>query len=334
MLVLLLLALLPAGTAVAKVGQPDVVRVSRPSEQRAYPQARTEFWELSAVNPRTREALLIELYRGEDFPSVSLSYAKAGDPQHLDLHPDQAFVGGDRRGARFTGPQGTSTAAWRGRRVQVDVSDPQASAHVVLRGRPGPFAGRWHLGPGMRYPEERAESVVVSYDVPIGAGRLGGTVTLDGRRIQLDGWRGSWEHVWGSFMARDHNWKFWDAYTVHTRGGAAWIAFGLNRQDTVTGPGARDGQWLGVLARVGRRGTRVCRPGVHRREWSASPVFRDDPVPHRMQARCRGLRARFTEPLDATWLRANAYGFEQHSAQPAFAGGGFGIARHLSHTGG
>ena len=124
----------------------------------------------------------------------------------------------------------------------------------MLRGRPGPFAGPWRLGSAFRYPQERAEPVEVNYNVPVGSGRVAGSVEVLGRRIDLDGWRGSWEHVWGSFEYEDDNWRFWDAYSVQMRGGGAWIAFGLNRSDTVLGPGSRDAQWLGVLARVGPRG--------------------------------------------------------------------------------
>jgi hypothetical protein len=184
----------------------------------------------------------------------------------------------------------------------------------------------------MRYPEMRAERVTVNYNVPVAAGRVKGALDVLGRRLELTGWRGSFEHIWGSFSYEDRvNWAHWDAYAIH---GAAttWLAFGMNRRDTITGPGARDAQWLGVLARVGRRGTRLCRPRIDRRAWTFSADLTADPVPHRLSARCRGMRVVFRERSgERAWLRSEGYNWIHQEAIAAFIrGGGVGIARHDS----
>ena len=318
-----------AAAALAVIGQPQTVRVSQPSDERAQPQALTEYWELSAVDPRTRRALAIRLQRAEGHPAVSVSVVGVA-PNTLHVLPDQAW----ERDTSFAGPGGRSSATSSAGRVTVDVADAEVRGRIVLRGRPGPFASRWRLGSAVRYPSGRSDAVDVSYNVPIGSGRLSGMLEILGHTIRLDGWRGSWEHVWGSFLHRDENWKFWDAYAVQRRGGGAWITFGLNRADTLLGPGARDAQWLGVLARVGARGTRVCRPTVHRRRWSISADLRDDPVAHRLTARCRGMRVTLTDSGAADWLRDDGYDFVRQQALPATARGGFGIARHQSHLSG
>ena len=64
---------------------------------------------------------------------------------------------------------------------------------------------------------------------------------------------------------------------------------GLDRTDTITGPGARDAQWHGLLARVGSRGVRVCRPRIDRRKWSLLyPEFTQWAT--RLRSRCGGQR--------------------------------------------
>ena len=69
------------------------------------------------------------------------------------------------------------------------------------------------------------------------------------------------------------------------------MAYGLNRLDTVTGPGARDAQWLGLLARAGPNGVRVCRPRVDRRRWALLyPEFTRYAT--RLRFRCGGIKLR------------------------------------------
>jgi hypothetical protein len=315
--------------AVLQVGAPAEVRVSHPSDERAHPAARTESWEMLAVDPQSRLKLLIRLRHSEGLSSASVALADGVNPPTI-VEPDIAFEGGDASGARFRGPDSSATASWSRGRVSVALAGPQASGTLTLTGRPGPFAGPWRLGEAIRYPQAKPERVRVNYNVPVAAGRLTGRLTLEGRSFDLTGWRGSWEHTWGSWTFIDDNWRHWDAYTVH-RGRTAWLAFGLNRADTVLGFGARDAQWLGVLARVSPRGTRICRPKVDRRAWAFGAIP-DDPVAHRLTARCRGLRVTFTEPSPLQWLRDDDFiGFRQQ-ANPAVAKRGRGIARHDSHT--
>lgn len=45
------------------------------------------------------------------------------------------------------------------------------------------------------------------------------------------------------------------------------MLYGLNRTDTITGPGARDAQWLGLLARINGRRMTICRARIDRRRW-------------------------------------------------------------------
>jgi hypothetical protein len=329
-----LLATTSPVSAAARLGAPDVLRVSRAGDERAHPSARTEQWEFQAVDPRTHRAVLIRLRHAESFPTAVVTVpGEAGSQRRLE--PDLVFRGGDEHGARFDGPEGAARIAWPGRRITLELRDPQISGVLTLRGRPGPLATGWSLGEAFRYPQMRAERVVANYDVPVAAGRVHGRLDVLGRPLDLGGWRGSFEHIWGSFSYEDRaNWAHWDAYTVHRRA-TTWLAFGMNRRDAILGPGARDAQWLGVLARVRRGGTRICRPRVDRRAWSFPNPITADPVAHRLVARCRGMRTTFTEGTrPRAWLRDEVYNSVRAQAIKARTrGGGFGVARHDSYDG-
>jgi hypothetical protein len=330
------LAVTAAPALAAPPGAPGTLRVSRAGDERAHPRARTEQWDLQAVDPATHRAVLIRLRHAEGYPTAIVTIGDGdgeGEPRRLE--PNVVFHSGTAAGARFDGPGASARLGWSGRRVALELSGPEVSGRVMLAGRPGPFAARWRLGEAFRYPQQRAEPVRVGYDVPVARGRVSGSVTALGRTLRLDGWRGSFEHVWGSFAFDDRaNWAHWDAYAVHRRH-ATWLAFGMNRRDAILGPGARDAQWLGVLARVDRRGTRVCRPRIDRRRWAVGLPITSDPVAYRLGARCRGLRATFADrALPGAWLRDESYiAYESQAIAARVRGSGFGVARHDRYPG-
>ncbi len=334
LLAVALLILAPTAAAAAPpLGAPSTVRVSRAADERAHPRARTEVWELQAVHPRTKRTVLVRLRDAEGFRTAVVTVPGENGTSR-QVEPDLVFRGGDRHGARFEAPGARASLGWRGRRVTLALHGPQVSGRLRLAGPPGPLATGWRLGEAMRYPQQRAERVTVNYNVPVAAGRLSGVLTVEGRRLRLTGWRGSFEHIWGSFSYEDtQNWAHWDAYAVH-RGKATWLAFGMNRRDTILGPGARDAQWLGVMARVGADGTRVCRPRIHRRAWDPPSPITADPVAHRLDARCAGMRVVFQDGRrPRAWLRSDGHiAVRQQAVRATTTAGGAGVARHDSRN--
>ena len=315
----LILVTAPAAAA-APLGAPRDLRVARPADLRPHPGARTELWELLAVDPRTRRTLSVRMRRAPGLEEVDVF--ASGGPGH-SLRLAQTFQrGGD---PRFSGPGGTTTLSRGG----LTMTGPEASGRVTLHGaRPGPAARGWSLGPAARPAGEVPTGL--SWSVPVGPGTLRGELRLGAETLRVDGWRASVEHVWGSFDLTDRAWEYWDAYTVHGRRGEAWIAFGLNRTDTATGPGARDAQWLGVLGRVAGGRTRVCRPRVHRRRWA--PAIDEHPGARELRARCGRLRVTLREVRDETTLWADDHvGFFEHADHARASGGGIGFGRHRGH---
>lgn len=149
--------------------------------------------------------------------------------------------------------------------------------------------------------------------------------------MRLDGWRASLEHVWGRFLFVDQAWGAGNAFTIHRRGSGAALAFGLNRSDTATGPGARDAQWLGVLAVVDRRRTRICRPTVHRREWVPGGLSGHTPYARELQARCGRTAITFRQLGPPGLWGGDSIGFYQYAGVATASGGGTGIAGPFGH---
>jgi hypothetical protein len=208
----------------------------------------------------------------------------------------------------------------------VDVAGPTLAGRLRVRhGWNGPAAFGWQLGTGVR--DSGPGAVTLSWTVPIATSSISGALLLGGTRpIEFRRWRASYEHGWGGLLFRDEQWQNWDQYVVHgRRAGEAWLVHGLNRVDIVTGPGARDAQWLGVLARVDTR-VRVCRPRVHRRRWITTADF--ESFAGRLRAACGGLR--FAASDRAGIFTGYIDHFEVHAPATARRGAR-GLAVHLGH---
>lgn len=317
-----------APAATPRIGAPEVVRLARAGDERRRPRALTEWWSLAALDPRTGRAVRIRLARGQEIEGVDVSSASLA----WSIRLAQQLATARRRSVRATGVEGTTVLRRAGRGWRLSLSGPRVSGSLRLsRVRRGPAALRWRLGEDDIF-RPRWERVDLSWSSLAATSRLSGSLTVKGRRVRLDGWRASLEHVWGRFTVYDHAWAYWNTFAVHRRGGGAAIAFGLNRSDTLLGPGAHDAQFLGVLARVGRRGTRVCRPTVNRRRW-VNVGFDFQPYARILRARCGGMRIVFRTRADPTLLWGEQYLGHYQYAEPATAtGGGRGIALALGRT--
>jgi hypothetical protein len=130
--------------------------------------------------------------------------------------------------------------------------------------------------------------------MPIASSIAKGSIDVGGTHFGLGGWLVSYEHTWGDLIEGDRAWDYWDDWVVH-RGGQTWIAYGLNRSDTDTGPGAREAMWLGLLARVTPGGMSLCRPRIDRRGWVADFYTLPVAFAGRLRARCPHLRADFSD---------------------------------------
>jgi hypothetical protein len=321
-----LLALVAAdGVRAAPPGGPRRLGAAQPVDHRSHPGAVSEWWTVRFIDPRSAGWLEITARREFDRSEVRLVGV---DARRRSI--DEVFgverLAATRGKLTASGPAGAMAV----RGGNVSLSAPAVTGRLRLReARRGPVAHGWRLGQVPRPPQFDFRPVTLSWSMPIATSRARGRlIRHDGARFSLAGWRASYEHAWGDFTLDDVSWNWWDEAIVHRRRGAQ-VVFGLNRTDTVTGPGARDAQWLGILARSDARGVHVCRPRVDRREWALlfPEIVR---WAGRLSARCGGMRVRLHDrPAGVEeWI-----GHVEVRAR-ADAGGARGaLAVHVAHEG-
>jgi hypothetical protein len=318
--------LVAAAAGAAPRGAPSELRVARPADHVAHPAALSEWWTVRALDPGGRGMLEVRILREGGLASVRV-VGKDAAGQFDTGFGLGTIVAGNRRLVGIAGPKSGVVVEAAKRGLVVSIAGPTVAGQLRLRKtRRGPAAFGWRLGTAAR--DRGPAAVTLAWTAPVATSSLGGALLLGGvRGLELRRWRGSYEHGWGDLLFRDEEWQAWDQYVVHGRGaGEVWLMHGVNRTDTVTGPGARDAQWLGVLARVDRAGVRVCRPRVQRRRWLTTAEF--ETYPGRLRAACGGLRfaARDGPGIFLDYVDH----FEAHAVTTGRRGAR-GVAVHLGH---
>jgi hypothetical protein len=313
------LVIAPGAAAQLRPGEPAHVRVARPADALPRSAARFEEWTVTLADPRSRGRITFRVVRTPDNRDAELivSDGRESTLAELGAHP------APRRRLAWRLQDGTASLTRRAGGWRLRVDAPLGSARVDLRrARPGVTAGRWHLG-----REAGAGPLRLSWSAPVATSVVSGRVRALSRSVRLRRWRGSIEHRWGFF---DHGWTAWDLETtaaVHGPGGSAWLLHGANRRDFLTGPGARDAFWLGVLVRVTRAGTRWCRPAMRRRSWL---VGIDGPVAaRRTRAACAGRTVRLRR-LDETADYRGGINWQENTARAAAAPRGAAWIRYAA----
>jgi hypothetical protein len=297
------------GPAVAALptGAPRELRTSRPADALPHPGALLEEWSLQLVDPRSQGRMAVRVKRSYDEGSgadVVMFADGLATTEELSVMPAA-------RGALvWRGPDGELRLTRRGAGWHLRFSFTRTSGEITLRrARPGVTARLWRLGQEAWLVDRTNASL--SWAAPIGTSFASGRVRIGDRELRLRRWRGSLEHRWGHLSDEWRAWEYLGTGVVHTRGGGAWIVHGMNRGDFLTGAGARDAFWLGVMAHVGARGTTFCRPRIARRRWAVSingPFFVEV-----LRASCGGRRIAFRRLRDtgtsdggSAWLRDEA----------------------------
>jgi hypothetical protein len=289
-LVALLLAVLAPQAAAAPQGAPRSIGTSSPADHADHPGAMHEWWSVRLVDPRSRAWLDVTVDRELDVRGVRVIGVNAAN-QWVDDGFGTPDIAADRSSLDAVGPDGRLAIRRRGARIALE-STAVTGALELRNVRRGPAARGWRLGEGFAIGGAGYRPVTLDgWSMPIATAKARGSLVVRGTPFDVRGWRASYQHGWGDMLVGDRAWEFWDQLVVHASRGVTYVAYGLNRLDTVTGPGARDAQWLGLLARVGPRGVRVCRPRVDRRKWALLyPELTRYAT--RLRFRCQGLRLR------------------------------------------
>lgn len=336
----LLLAAAETAAAATPPGVAKAIRPARLADHAARATVPAEWWTLRAIHPRTRKAFQVQVHRRQGWTSAWLATSVLDDPIGEDLTiggPGSEVDGSVSATARrltVTAPRISVRIDLGRREVRAEVQTPHTRGRMTLRRLVrGPAALGFEIGTaGLLDPAAAPNEL--SWSVPVATSTARGAIDFNGTKIDVDGWRGSYEHGWGGIYPGSDGWDLWDSYIVHRRRGVAWIVFGLNRWDTVVGPGARDAMWIGMLARATPRGVRACRPAIHRRDWqSMSIIERYASYAPTLRARCRGLRARFLDRLSEDGLGRPQGLFDFAFGRPATVNGrGAGWAEHRGNV--
>jgi hypothetical protein len=263
-------------------GAPRNVRTARPNDAQARAAALMEDWTLELVDPRSRAQVALRIFRSPD----------EGSGARFDINHGGRTLSTDDIAY-------SPAIRHRGRAWTVRFSSPTSEGAIRLgRARPGVTAQRWRLGREAGF----AERVTMSWSAPVATSRVSGSVRIGDKTVDLRGWRGSLEHRWGTLSRQWHVWEHLGAALVHTRGGSAWMLEGVNRRDFLTGAGARDAFWLGLLVHVTPSGTSFCRPRIVRRRWLYS--LDGFLAVTNFRASCGGRTVRFHRIPDTTILGA------------------------------
>ncbi len=287
-------------------GAPRDLRVARPSDALPRPSARFEEWSVQYVDPRSLARAAFRVVRSPEGGSEAQLVVHDREPV-LQVAFPVAPAGRGR--LAWSGPEGSARVVRRRDIWTVRLAFETASGVIRLRrARPGVTARRWRLGAEAGY----AKQVSLSWSTPIVTSRVAGRIRAGDRSLRLRGWRASLEHRWGRFA---DDWRAWDHLStaaVHTRGDSAWILHGMNRRDFVTGVGARDAFWLGVLVHATASRTTFCRPRIVRRGWV---LGFSGPLRHeRIRAACAGRHVRFRwRPAAHSAIRAGQAWFEDEA---------------------
>ena len=280
------LALLAADSSAAlQPGAPRSVRTARAVDANPRAGALMEDWALELVDPRSRAQVALRIFHSPD----------EGRGARLDLN---------HAGRTLTTEDITSmpVITSHGRAWAISVTSPSSDGLIRLtRASPGVTAQRWRLGREAGF----AEQVTMSWSTPVATSRVTGRLRIGDKTVNLDGWRGSLEHRWGTFSRDWHAWEHLGAGIVHLRGGSAWMVQGMNRRDFLTGAGARDAFWLGLLVHATPRRTTFCRPRIVRRGWLAA--LAGPLAVERLTASCGRRRVRFRRIPD-TVIMGNEFG--------------------------
>jgi hypothetical protein len=307
--VALLLAATEAAPAATPPGVAKTIRPARLADHAARATMPAEWWTLRAIDPRTRKAFHVQVDRRPGRTSVWVATSVVDDPLGEDLtvigsgSEVDGSVNATARRLTATAPGISVRIDLERRELRAELQTPHSSGRITLsRLTRGPAALGFDIGTaGLLDPS--VAPTELSWSVPIATSTARGAIDFAGTKIDVDGWRGSYEHGWGEVYPGSDGWDLWDSYIVHRRRGVAWIVFGLNRWDTVAGAGARDAMWIGMLARATPRGLRACRPAIHRRDWQTTSVIeRYTSYAPTLRARCRGLRATFLDRLSERGL--------------------------------
>jgi hypothetical protein len=277
-------------------------RTARTGDSVEMPGAVWESWEVRAIDPRGRRALVLRFWTKANSHYLEwLVYERGRKParasDRVEHRPD------NRPGVRMIFPSGRASLSLQPGRWRVETSGPLRgrASFAVSDARPGVTIGPLQVG------TRRGRLSVVA------TGRADGTFVFAQRRFRLRGWHAVVLHEWadwqlyggGAWVRRDLA-LLWTARHQLT---AIWGLEESRSGDQVLRP--NDALWRGVVAHVGMR-PRVCVATIAHGPVIAGTSGTVVPT--------RGFRAGCRTRISAGWRSNGEYGWGPWVFHTTFTG--------------
>ena len=322
-------ALPPAAWSTAPKGAPATIRAAVASDHAAHPGSETEWWTVRLFDRGSRAWLRIEIEQDDDGSARARIVRRLTPKGYLESVYLRGTLTATRQRLLLEGHPELGAPG----RIEVTVgkqlgvsasSDTMNLAARIQSTAVGPAGLNFDVG-----TDPAGGPARVSWTLPIAAGRATGQATMEFGTKDLQGWDASYEHGWQTFEDNQNLARGWETYVVR-RGGTTTVLAGLNRADTITGTGARDAQWIGVLARARGPRLRWCHPQIRRHRWrNAGEFTHPSYYPTRIVARCGKRGVRFDDLEEFRWQTPALDSSLITVAAPALLdGGGRGWGEH------
>jgi hypothetical protein len=254
-------------------------RTARPTDSVAKPSALSETWDLRAVSPNGRRAVVVRFWTKDNPWYIEWLWYQRGKgvASYTERVEPAAHTG---PGVSMKEPFGRGSIWHAGSHWFLDAygSTYKARAHLVLRAvRPG-----LTVGP-LRTSDGRAGWLSV-----VATGLVDGVVETPSGTMRIRGWYGAHEHEWATYrQSESRAYVRRDLALIWRSSRDIRLVWGLEpfrSAEQVTKPD--DSIWRGISARLGARRA-ACAARVHRRGLRPDALTYAVPTT-RLTAHCRG----------------------------------------------
>jgi hypothetical protein len=276
------------GLAVLRAGGEGIPwRTARPADSRAKPSALSETWDLRAVAPNGRRAIVVRFWTKDNPYYIEwLWYERGRGVASYTERVELAQHSG--AGVRMQEPFGHGSIRRAGQRWLLDAygSMSNSSAHLVLRvARPGVTVGPLPASGG------RAAWLSI-----VATGLVDGVVETPSGTMHLRGWYGAHTHEWATY--RHHETQTYvreDLALVWRSADDVRVVWGLEpfRAPAQTNT-PDDSIWRGISARLGARPS-ACAARVRRGGLQQGALTYAQPTTT-LAVRCRGSTLALRHP--------------------------------------